>query len=106
MTSTEISRIIDRLIRIKDKTADRDTRDAINDACNALENYRDKVLPLGLKLATILDAARPLLEHQSALEEMEEAGKAMRQITHQKRAKAAQDALAQATAVFGFDPSI
>lgn len=106
MTSTEISRLIDRLIRIKDATADQSTRDTINDACNALESYRDKALPLGLKLATILDAATPLLDHQGALEAAEEAGKAMRQITHQKRASAAHDAVERARNVFGFDPTI
>lgn len=106
MTSVEISRVIDRLVRIKDATADRGARDAINEACNALEGYRDKALPLGLKLATILDAATPLLDREALIEAEEEAGKAMRQITHQKRASAAREAVESACSVFGYNPSI
>lgn len=48
MTSAEINGIIDRLIRIKDNTADRSTRDTINDACNALKG----ALPLDPKSST------------------------------------------------------
>ncbi len=102
MTNVELSRLIDRLIRIKDSTSDSSTRDTINDACNALESYRDKALPLGLKLATLLDAATPLLDRQSEIEAAQEAGKPMRQITHQQRAKAAHTTLDDAASVFGF----
>ena len=106
MNTLEINRLIDRLIRIKDATTDRATRDTINEACAALTTYRDKALPLGLKLATILDAATPLLGQQSEREAAQEAGKALRQITGQKRAEAAHKAISDAAEVFGFNPAL
>lgn len=41
------------------------------------------------RLTTLLDAAQPLLDRAAAAEKKAEAGKAMRQITAQERAKAA-----------------
>ena len=100
---SDINKIIDRLIRIKDgmrPRADMDAIDAINEACSALSNMN----PLGLTLATMLDAAQPYLDKAAEREAVKEAGKPMRQITCLSRAKAAKAAVAKAVDVFGFQP--
>jgi hypothetical protein len=100
---THINTTIDRLIRIKDSMTNRADRDAINDACEALSRAHNVARPLGLKLAVLLDAALPYLDKAAEREAAQEAGKVMRQITCQSRAKAAKDALAKSADVFGFD---
>lgn len=101
---THINTTIDRLIRIKDGLTNSADRDAINDACEALSSAHNVARPLGLKLAVLLDAALPHLDKAAEREAAQEAGKTLRQITCQSRAKAAHDAVAKAGDVFGFHP--
>ena len=68
----------------------------------ALTSYRDKAIPLGFELAKLLDAAEPLLTAAAARERRAEAGKALRCITHQSRAKVAQEAVKRSQGVFGY----
>ena len=52
------------------------------------------------RLTTLLDCALPLFDREASAEKRRErAGKALRQITAQERAKAVRDALAEATKV-------
>ena len=101
---THINTTIDRLIRIKDGLTHRADRDAINEACAALSQAHNVARPLGLELANILDAAQPYLDKAAEREATKEAGKPMRQITCQSRAKAAKAAVGKAVDVFGFAP--
>ena len=54
-----------------------------------------------LRLATLLDAAQPLLDRAAAAEKHHEAGKAMRSVTAQKRAESARQAVAEAFQLVG-----
>ena len=65
----------------------------------AMENYDRQ---LGFELAKLLDAALPLLRAKADREAIAEEGKAMRQITHQRRYEAARRAVAAAADVFGY----
>lgn len=102
MTTT--NGLIDELIRIKDWGVKMQSDvHAINEAC-ALLTSREAMRTLGWDLLKLLDAALPLLDAQAEKERKAEAGKPMRQITHQSRAKAAHEAVAKAQEVFGYLP--
>ena len=58
---------------------------------------------LGFELTKYLDAAMPLLEAEARREKAREAGKPLRNITHQQRAENAKKLIAKAAPVFGFD---
>ena len=77
--------------------------DLIGEIVAALEEYRDRAMPLGLNLAGILDGSLPLLDAAAERERRAEAGKALRQVTHQSRAKGAREAVAKAADVFGYE---
>lgn len=101
--SITITRLIERLKRAE-KQAETPVAEAIFDAIRALEEYRDIALPLGHRLATLLDAAQPLLDRAAEQEARKEFGKRMREISQQSRAQGAREATAQAQDVFGYQP--
>ncbi len=101
---TRINALIDRLIHIQRRTtAETAVFDVMGDAIDELEKLRDKTLPLGLRLATILDAVRPLIDKEAAAENRREAGKTLRRFTAQGLAKVAAEAVAAAEAEFGYN---
>ena len=57
---------------------------------------------LAFELAKLLDAALPLLREAADREAIAEAGKPMRQITHQSRYDAARRAVAASADAFGY----
>ena len=104
MKSLNLTRLIDRLIIAIERAPEGQAQEVMREAVNALRDYRDDALPLGYRLAGLLDAAQPYLDAAAERERKAEAGKTMRQITCQGRAKFALQAVEQAEDVFGFSP--
>lgn len=104
MKSLNLTRLIDRLIIAIERAPEGPTKEAMREAVNALRDYRDDALPLGYRLAGLLDAAQPYLDAAAERERRAEAGKSLREVTCQGRAKAALQAVERAEDVFGFSP--
>lgn len=104
MKSLNLTRLIERLIVQIERAPAGPTQEAMREAVDALRDYRDDALPLGYRLAGLVDAAQLYLDAAAERERKAEAGKTMREITCQCRAKAALDAVSQAEDVFGFVP--
>jgi hypothetical protein len=105
MKSLNLTRLIERLIiALERHPQDAALCDALRDAIEALKGYRDDALPLGYRLAGMLDCAQPYLDAAADRERKAEAGKTLRQTTCYHRANAALKAVEQAEDVFGFSP--
>ena len=100
MTTNEL---IERLGDIKREIPSYLDRDTINEACALLADHA-KMRPLFRKLIGMLDAALPLLDKAAEKERKAQAGQILRAITHQVRARAAREAVADAMGLIGYLP--
>ena len=85
------------------QTSPRD-RDAIEQAIAYIDHAHNPAHPLGRSLATLLDAALPMLGSAARREARAEADKPLRCITWKLRHEAAVKAVARATDTFGYEP--
>lgn len=100
MHPTTIQTHLQRILAAQ--TSPRD-RDAIEQAMAYIHHAHNTAHPLGRSLATLLDAALPMMGAASRREARAEADKPLRQITWKLRHEAAMKAVARATDTFGYE---
>jgi hypothetical protein len=71
--SINLTRLIERLIIQIERAPEGQAQEVMREAVNALRDYRDDALPLGYRLAGMLDAARPYLDAAAERERKAEA---------------------------------
>lgn len=90
-----------RIAANPDRTRDREILIA---AADYIEQAHNAAQPLGRQLATILDAALPLLQAEAHREARREADRSMREISWKLRHEAAVKAVVRAETLFGYQP--